>query len=515
MGINARIDSSQNPEDSFVIGTEEALLIGRSKDCSVCLQGLEENYISRKQARIYFQDNCYVLENIGKNPIHINGKPLNGKPRKEKHHLQENDHLSFGNWEYVFHLYPEGYGLPPWIMIEFPDRKLQRYDINEDVIFIGRSDSANIRINDHSISEKHCVIRKGKDGYYIENLSDSNPLLFDNIPFQERLFRPGEIIKMGQYNISFFSAGKQSKGDPKPIWLVPVFLAIFAISSLIYWTYSENRDQEKENVAIEKISVCVEKGEYGQAREILIAFFQTNPESGNSQKIRESLRGFTKTLINKEQPSEAKKLLVSYLAKYGWSNESNEIRNLLDWCRVELGQGLVEEGKYQEALDEINLIIAASQQYEKKENLKREITEHLFGSLTTGQILENAKKHFEAKQYQKAYDGYKEVLRSKPENIEAEEQIGRIKNIYRKSGEKALKKNDYWSAYDFFRECEKIAPEDITIRDRIALCKEKLSKQPEDENRVLEVFLRAHGLSEEEIEDVKDEHHRGSRKDSK
>ncbi|MHC4269256.1 MAG: FHA domain-containing protein [Planctomycetota bacterium] len=91
----ARIDSLQEAGVSFEIGLKK-VLIGRSKECDIYIP---EQHISRRQAEIYFEDNDYVIENLGRNPIIV----INGNPIK-KHVLRDGDHLSVCSREYVFNV---------------------------------------------------------------------------------------------------------------------------------------------------------------------------------------------------------------------------------------------------------------------------------------------------------------------------------------------------------------------------------------------------------------------------
>ena len=144
MEKKARIDSLQETGVSYEIGPKK-VLIGRSKECDI---GIPDQHISRHQAEIYFEDNNYVIENLGRNPIIV----INGK-QSEDHVLRDGDHLSIGNWEYGFHVEAVEKSKPvvpepvfeektvvlkspinkeslPRVVIIFPDGQSKNYDIN-------------------------------------------------------------------------------------------------------------------------------------------------------------------------------------------------------------------------------------------------------------------------------------------------------------------------------------------------------------------------------------------------
>ena len=62
-------------------------VVGRSKQCEIVIK---DPHISRVQARIRFEDNHCYLENVGRNPIHINGLPTSGQ------FLNEGDEITLG-----------------------------------------------------------------------------------------------------------------------------------------------------------------------------------------------------------------------------------------------------------------------------------------------------------------------------------------------------------------------------------------------------------------------------------
>lgn len=508
MEKKARIVSLGKPETRYEIGSKE-ILIGRSRDCDICIP---EQHISRHQARIYIENSCYIIENLGKNPIFINGKLV------EKHFLHDGDHVSFGNTEYVFHVEENkpSFQEPlfeektivvttpilkeslPRVVLICPDGQSKKYDINKDTFLIGRTTEAEICLDDPAISRKHCVIKKGIEGHIIENLSDTNPLSFQNKPFKKRRLISGDQIKMGSYVISFFSdrpedirreseiAHAKIKGIPLSIWLSSACLLIVLTASVLYFQiYSPAKARKTLNM----VTAYIKEGDYRKAHETLTRLLNTNPPQRESQKARELLSQTTlflaKEMVSEEKVSDARDFLVTYLSKYGLDEESShDAWDLLDQCRLRLGRQLEDSGNYTEALKEFSAIREDSAYFlevqQKISRLWLINQQSHFKKQTVSQLLKEAEEHFQAQRYltpvnKNAYAAYQAVLSLEPTNNVARKQIEKIKDIYRMSGEKDFQQNDYATALSSFEKYMLIDPQDISIKEKVIECRQKLA----------------------------------------
>jgi pSer/pThr/pTyr-binding forkhead associated (FHA) protein len=74
---------------------EPETVIGRSESCDI---HLDDPYVSRRQARIYLDQGIVHIENLGRNPILLNGECI------EKSTLQSGDMILFGKTQVVFQL---------------------------------------------------------------------------------------------------------------------------------------------------------------------------------------------------------------------------------------------------------------------------------------------------------------------------------------------------------------------------------------------------------------------------
>ena len=526
MEKKARIVSLGKPETRFEIGTKE-VLIGRSQDCDICLS---EKHISRHQARIYIENSCYVIENLGKNPLFINGKPI------EKHFLRDSDHISFGNTEYIFHVEENkpGFQEPlfeektivvttpilkeslPRVVLICPDGQSKKYDISKDTFLIGRTTEAEICLDDPAISRKHCVIKKGREGYVIENLSGANPLIFQNKPFKKRRLVSGDQIKMGSYVISFFSdrpednrrdseiAHTRIMGINLSIWISSACLLIVLITSVLYFQiYSPAKARKTLNM----VTAYIKEGDYRKAHETLTRLLNTNLPQRESQKARELLSQTTlflaKEMVSEEKVSDARDFLVTYLSKYGLDEESShDAWGLLDQCRLRLGQQLEDSGNYTEALKEFSAIREDSAYFlevqQKISRLWLINQQSHFKKQTASQLLQEAEEHFQAQRYltpvnKNAYAAYQAVLSLEPANSIARTQIEKIKDIYRTSGEKDFQQNDYATALSSFEKYMLIDPQDNSIKEKVIECRQKLAltgKPEKDEDARREKIKR-------------------------
>ena len=502
MEKKARIDSLQETGFSLEIGLKK-VLIGRSKECDICIP---EQHISRYQAEIYFEDNNYVIENLGRNPIIvINGKQI------EKHVLRDGDHFFVGKWEYVLHVEESEPVVPepvfeektvflkipadkeslPRVVIIFPDGQSKSYDINKDTLFIGRSTESDICLSDPSISRKHCVIEKGLEGYFIKNLNQTNPLYFRSKRVVKKRFFSGDQFKTGPYTFTFLSDKSEdqppkSKGTHVSIWISGACLLIVLTSVILYY---QVYGPWKAGKTLKTASAFVNEGSYIEAHEILTRLLDTNPPKREFQKAKELLTRVTlsqaKAWISEDKLSDTKRFLVTYLSKYGLDEGSRDAWDLLDLCRIRLGRQLENAKEYTEALKEFSTIKADSPYYDETQRTISRLwltnQQSSFQRQTVSQLLEEAGEHFEAKRYltpinKNAYAAYQAVLSFDPDNNIAKNRIEEIKDFFRQKGEDHFQNHNYATAVSFFEKYMLIDPQEISIKEKVVKCRQKLAE---------------------------------------
>ncbi len=96
MNPYGRLVHGQNHEISFDLEQPETV-IGRSEDCDI---RLDDPYVSRRQAVIVMDKGVARIENLGRNPVLLNGDCI------EKSVLQSGDMILFGRTQLVFMLQP-------------------------------------------------------------------------------------------------------------------------------------------------------------------------------------------------------------------------------------------------------------------------------------------------------------------------------------------------------------------------------------------------------------------------
>jgi pSer/pThr/pTyr-binding forkhead associated (FHA) protein len=95
-----RVISNINPEDYYEAGDYD-LFFGRSEDCDVIIP---DEYISSRQSRIYSHEGQCVIENLGENPLLINGRPV------KTHVLRNLDEITISVRKFTFHVENPGAG---------------------------------------------------------------------------------------------------------------------------------------------------------------------------------------------------------------------------------------------------------------------------------------------------------------------------------------------------------------------------------------------------------------------
>ncbi|MCU0587964.1 MAG: FHA domain-containing protein [Syntrophobacteraceae bacterium] len=95
-----------NPYGRLILGSnhevfyeleEPETVIGRAEGCDI---HLDDPYVSRRQARIFREQGLVRIENLGRNPVLLNGECI------EKSVLQNGDMILFGKTQVVFQLSP-------------------------------------------------------------------------------------------------------------------------------------------------------------------------------------------------------------------------------------------------------------------------------------------------------------------------------------------------------------------------------------------------------------------------
>jgi len=212
-----RFISLNHPQIQHVTDQKD-FLIGRTEDCAIRIKDFE---VSRRTARVQFQNDGYTIKNLGQNPILINDRPIT------EHTLNNGDHIQLGASLFKVRITksdPPITAVPgplsetpsasipsqstesgPRLEFESTSGQVKRFPLLKDRILIGRSQQADIRLPDESVSRKHFAILKEGERHLAAKMSRTSPLLInDQDTDRQRLFS-GDRIQVGPYNLKFMS----------------------------------------------------------------------------------------------------------------------------------------------------------------------------------------------------------------------------------------------------------------------------------------------------------------------
>lgn len=86
--------------------------------------------------------------------------------------------------------------------------KGESFELNAEKIFIGREVSNEIRINDASVSRRHCVIENRDNTFFINDLGSLNGTSVNEIKAENFVLRHGDKIQVGDFTLCFLIEGE-------------------------------------------------------------------------------------------------------------------------------------------------------------------------------------------------------------------------------------------------------------------------------------------------------------------
>lgn len=78
--------------------------------------------------------------------------------------------------------------------------------LEEDVCYVGRDRSCELRIVDRSVSRQHAVIRKGPEGWQLMDLGSTNGTQVNDQPIVNTILKQGDRIQFGSFIFKFLNA---------------------------------------------------------------------------------------------------------------------------------------------------------------------------------------------------------------------------------------------------------------------------------------------------------------------
>jgi len=503
-----KIVNTADPNIVFETGQREFAL-GRSKECEIVVN---DPHISRIQARIRFESNRFYIENLGQNPVQINGAPTAGQ------YLEDGDQITLGTTSFRFQTdrpfditpHPIAFDEKTIAVASLPDHVLgprlvltmdagetKTYQLDKDRLIIGRSEDADIPLQDPSISRQHGMIEQREDGYFVKNLSQTNPLLLNDAAVSDNRLYSGDHIRVGSFYLTFVSDRPedakpieekiitQQKGPGWALWLAAACL-ILIVGSFLFYRHAYY--PWKINRSLESIAGQIAAGQYQTAQDTLQRLLAKGVPPDSRRRARELLAqtalAIVQELAEAGKLPEAEQYLVAYLKEYGGGKEADQLWELLDRYRVEIARTLEAASQYQAALGRYAAVREDSPFYGRAQQGIRRIwlasQQEQRRDQNVAQLLQEADLHFRAKRYltpvnNNAYSVYQAVLAADPENPIALERIEQMKAFYRRYGEDYFNKNNWRNALTYFERYVFIAPDSPDIQQNIDICRAKLT----------------------------------------
>jgi len=486
---------------------KDSFLVGKAKHCEIVIADCQ---ISDVQAQIGTKDNRYFIKNMGSGPISINGEPTGGQ------FLNDGDELDLGKSKFVVQISGKDLssakaapmeaktmvldnrteeGLGPRLVCSTSTGKSKIIPLKMQKLIIGRSNEATLKLMHPSISRKHCVIEKQKEGYFVRNISTTNPLYVNDKNASEQRLYTGDRLRIGTFSITFISDQAsdvrpvekkiitQHKRSNRGLWLAAMLIIFFSGYLVHLHVYLPWKTQQK----LAAIANQIEIGDYLPARDTLKKLLLTNLSIENAQTAKDMLAKITLTVTQQKAEkgdlNEAKSILKSYLAEYGHGKEAEALWDRLDYYRLTLGEQLESTNKHQAALSEYLSIREDSLYFEEAQKAIRRIwltsQQKSREKQDVSQLLQEAETHFLAKRYltpvnQNAYAAYQAILSLNPNHQLALQRIEQIKAFYRENGESYFKKTDWSKALSYFERYSIIDPESSEIKEKISVCRQKM-----------------------------------------
>jgi pSer/pThr/pTyr-binding forkhead associated (FHA) protein/tetratricopeptide (TPR) repeat protein len=502
-----RLIEKNNPKRCFETH-RDSFFVGRAPECDIIIP---EDYVSRVQAKVTFENGRHFIKNLGRNALRVNSRTTAGD------FLTPGDEITFGKACFLYQAAAEP-------AVEFnskaktilaadtdaadtpPDRRLvctspsgqaTAHRLCQPKIVIGRSQEADIILNDPSVSRYHCVIEEREGACYIRNISLSNPLTINHAPATEKRLYSGDQLKIGAWSLAFISSRRDDTRQPEqphhrhPLRRRWVFAFLFAVAAG-YAAYGQVVVPWMNEHALAGIAAQIDAGEFDRARDHLLNFLEKGPSPENSAAARRLLSlavvGVTGQKARSGSLEDAAAFLKEHLAAHGAGKEAGPVWDQLNRYRIQIGQRLEADSDYHRSLSYYSAVSEDSPffteaqkaihriwlDYQKKEHRQQ----------TVAQLLKEAEAHFAVKRYlapvhQNAYSVYQAVLALEPRNETALKRIEQIRAYFRTEGDVHFKAGNWPQALAYLERYTLIDPDAVDAREKIAACHRKLAEPPQ------------------------------------
>lgn len=90
---------------------------------------------------------------------------------------------------------------PPMLVVRLGGRVVFHYPVNRPEVLVGRSEKADLELDNLSVSREHVKIRTTADGLVAEDLGSENGIVVDGERKKRVVLRPGVKIEVGKYTL--------------------------------------------------------------------------------------------------------------------------------------------------------------------------------------------------------------------------------------------------------------------------------------------------------------------------
>jgi pSer/pThr/pTyr-binding forkhead associated (FHA) protein len=95
------------------------------------------------------------------------------------------------------------------LLVRSGNQKDQKFILKGNLILLGRSDEANIVLDDVTVSRKHALIKKDGNRWQILDQSSLNGIYVNFIRVEDSFLAAGDDIQIGKYRFTFLLPGQK------------------------------------------------------------------------------------------------------------------------------------------------------------------------------------------------------------------------------------------------------------------------------------------------------------------
>jgi len=199
----------------------------------------------------------------------------------------------------------------------------------------------------------------------------------------------------------------------------------------------------------------------------------------------------TEGMVEQGKLNEAAEQLAAYLKNYAGGEETEKLQNRLDLLYIEIGKMKEADGDYRAALEayaEVNTAGPYSEDVQQRIRSAWLAVQQRLHHQEVAELLKEAEGHFRARRYltpvdQSSYAIYRAILIIDPNNRIARQRIDQMKVFYREQGQKYMDAARWHSAMTYFERLSLIDPEDQQARKKIEYCRQQLYPYPSSQEK--------------------------------